>query len=727
MRLTYITLSIVLFGAFSLQTAAQTGKIKKADKKFDHLAYAEAIINYEKIAQKGDSSLVAQHLGSSYFEVRNMEKAEEWFGIASKTENADPSSLYFYAESLKANGKYSEAMLAMEAYNNLNASDSRAKNMLEHPDYLAELLANPDMYTLTNLDCNTKTSDFGPSLYGDTLYFVSSRNEGVSVKRNFSWNNAPFLDLFTAEVSGTNTANVKSAGTHINTPMHEGPACFSADGQRMFFTRNNHLNGKTKKTSDDLVNLKIYIAQRSNASWSSIEEFTWNSDEYSVGHPSLSADGKTLYFASDMPGGKGASDLYTCTLQEDGTWSKPKNMGDKINTEGNEMFPFIDTDGILYFSSDGHLGLGGLDIIQVNSKAIEQVVNMGAPLNSSSDDFSLVMGEDHLSGYVSSNRPGGKGDDDIYAFTINEIPTLVMLGKVIDESTGLALANAQVKLMDKDGKFIGEGSSDPEGNFNFDLTPGACGYMVLVSNGSTWDTYTSEASSCDVRKGEVDLGPLPLTPLGWSAVGTIREKGTLAPQEGFLVTLTNEKTGEVQSATTAADGSVDFPLEAETDYSIRFEKKGFFAKNGMFTTVNMMPGVLEINKYVDLEFEAIEIGKAIKIENIYYDYDKSFIRADAAKELDKIVALLLENPSIKIEMGSHTDARGSDSYNLKLSDRRAKAAMEYLVKKGIARNRVTYKGYGETVLINDCANGTECSDEKHEENRRTEFKVIGFL
>ncbi|MDG1158134.1 MAG: OmpA family protein [Flavobacteriales bacterium] len=270
------------------------------------------------------------------------------------------------------------------------------------------------------------------------------------------------------------------------------------------------------------------------------------------------------------------------------------------------------------------------------------------------------------------------------------------------------------------GGGAGDGNNDASesgangGGLIFLITDNLAGSGNIIANGDA--ARDTRNGGNDAPGGGGSGGSIVLVANNSSGVALIANGGNGGNQ--IISSSENEGPG---------GGSVDFPLEADTDYSIRFEKKGFFAKNGMFSTVNMMPGVIEINKYVDLEFEAIELGKAIKIENIYYDYDKSFIRADAAIELDKIVALLIENPSIKIEMGSHTDARGSDSYNLKLSDRRAKAAMEYLVKKGIARNRVTYKGYGETVLINDCANGTERSDEKHQENRRTEFKVIGFL
>lgn len=721
-----ITLTVCL-SLSALAAFAQGPNMRRANKQYEHLAFAEAIENYEAAALKNDSLTVAESLGTCYFEIRNMSKAQEWFAIATEQEEANASVFYYYAEALKANGKYDEAMVAMSQYQKLNSADQRAKNMLENPNYVEDLNAKPKRYTLTNMDCNTNASDFGPSLLGDTLYFVSSRKSGVGVKRTFSWNNSPFLDLYQAEVAAATTGNIRSAGTEVNSTMHEGPACFTPDGETMYFTRNNRLNGKTKKTSDDLVNLKIFRAKKGALGWTNVQEFEWNSEEYSVGHPSISKDGKTLYFASDMPGGQGATDLYFCELNDDGTWTTPKNLGSTINTEGNEMFPFIDDKGVLYFSSDGHLGLGGLDVFKARIKNNSAPQNLGAPLNSSMDDFSLVLGEDQLHGYLSSNRSGGKGDDDIYAFTINELPSLKMDGLVVDESTGLPLANARVSLKDKNGKVLQTVNSGDLGEFVFDLEPGECGYTVFVEHGETWKTFNSEASSCDVAEGTINLGQCPLEPLAWTALGTIREKGSNTPLEGFMVSLTNDKTGEVLSAETAGDGKVNFPLEAETDYSIRFEKEGFFAKNGRFSTVNMKPGVVEINKYIDLEFEAIELGKGIKIENIYYDYNKSFIRADAAVELDKIVKLLIENPTIKIEMGSHTDARGSDSYNMKLSDRRAKAAMDYLIKNGIAKSRVTFKGYGETSLINKCENGVTCEDELHEENRRTEFKVIGFV
>lgn len=394
----------------------------------------------------------------------------------------------------------------------------------------------------------------------------------------------------------------------------------------------------------------------------------------------------------------------------------------------NEMFPFLHEDGTLYYASNGLPGLGGLDIFESKKKDgfFTKPVNLGAPVNSNLDDFGFALNEARTNGYLSSNRKGGKGDDDLYAFEMEEELPLILAGVVVNAENNEALEGSKVRLKNTSGEVIAEETMGPEGSFSFELDKSQCAYTLEAENGDFWTTYDSEKTPCDLTEGTIDLGNIPLEEMKWGAEGTIRNRHTGEGLEGFSIILTDLNSGEIQGTTTKSDGFASFPLDPGMNYEIRFEKPGYFAKTAVFSTYDMPPGIVEIEKLTGLilDFEPVEVGKEVKIENIYYDYDKSYIRSDAAIELDKIVKLLQDNPTIKIEMGSHTDARGSDSYNLKLSKRRAKSAMEYLIKKGIDPNRLTWKGYGETTLVNACANGVSCPDEVHEENRRTTFKVL---
>ena len=725
-----LILSSALF-LISINSYAQEGRIKKAQKLMDRLAYAEAIEYYNSILEQGvDSAEIAGNMAEAYYQMRDPKGGEEWYAIVVNNDPA-PEDFLRYAEMLKSNGKYPEAQKHMAKYNSLNSEDSRANSHVVNSNYYIELSQETDRFSLRNETNNSNLADFSPMYYGESVVFCSNRNLlGVAVKRRHKWNNDPLLNLFVSKPGDEGKLeNIRAFSETMNTKYHEGPCSFSKDLSTMYFTRNNYLNKKVKKSSDDVIMLKIYTSNKTDIGWSNPQEFPYNSDEYSVGHPTLTQDGKTLYFVSDMPGGYGGTDLWKCKM-ENGQWSKPENMGSLVNTEGNEMFPFIHQDGTLYFASDGLLGLGGLDVFECRpaSNGFNTPENLKAPISSPKDDFGFIANIEKTEGYLSSNRLDGKGDDDIYHFYMKNVIPLTISGTIVNADENMnPLEGARVRLLDAYDKVLETENMPESGYFQFDLDPEHCGYKIQVDNGSGWSDYAYNDTPCDLEEGDIGLGNIPLEEMKYGATGLVREKGTLEPISGFNVILINKLTGEEQTKTTSANGTVSYALEPETDYTVKFEKNGWFAKSADISTVGMEPGVIELERLIDLTFEKIEVGKAIKIENIYYDYDKSFIRKDAAMELDKIVSLLRDNPSIKIEMGSHTDARGSDVYNMKLSQRRAKAAMEYIISQGISKDRMSWRGYGETILVNSCRNGVKCDDQTHEENRRTEFKVVGFV
>ena len=456
-----------------------------------------------------------------------------------------------------------------------------------------------------------------------------------------------------------------------------------------------------------------------------------NNDEYSVCHPSLSKDAKTLYFASDKPGGYGGLDLYECTREIGGPWSTPVNLGPKINTSGEEGFPFIADDGTLYFASDGHGGLGGLDIYSTTQVKTGNKLsswtdpeNLGAPVNTSSDDFGYIIYKDNKTGYLCSNRPGGMGDDDIYSFIKKGI---TLNGIVYDANTGLPIADAEV-IQKEDGVEKGKTKSDKDGNFTF---PGIPGKKYTFN--ATHPGYLPAEIVYDAKE-KPELIKIPMEAEGGISLEvTVIDKKTRDLLEGAKVILTNLSTNKNETCAAAKDGKCTFTLEPNTSYRIEASKETgepdtkYLSVTATQSTIGKKaPATL----YSVLELEKVKKGVAIKIENIYYDLDKWFIRPDAAKELDKLVKVLKDNPTLEIELSSHTDCRATAKYNQQLSSKRAEAAVNYIASQGVDAKRMIAAGYGESRLVNKCAcEGTyvvPCTEEQHQENRRTEFKILKF-
>ena len=486
--------------------------------------------------------------------------------------------------------------------------------------------------------------------------------------------------------------------------------------------------------------MKLFERSLEDGSWGAEKAFPYNNDEYSVGHATLTADGKTMYFASDMPGGTGGVDLYKSNRQANGTWTTPVNLGTRINTEGNEMFPFIHADGILFFASDGHLGLGGLDVFAtpLDAKGTAGIVkNLGTPVNGNRDDFALILDKTMKSGYFSSNRETGNGDDDIYYFALNKPITF---GKRIEgiakDKSGTIVGMAVVSLMDKNGNVLETLTTGEDGYFSFpadDKTE----YKLKGSKTEYFDGTEKANTLGDepVVKADVVLDKDP----GISLVGLVREKGTTTVLDGVKVTLLDNLGGPGANYTTDAEGMFRNPLEGKKladriSYNIKLEKEGYLPKTVTYNKVLDKPGQYEVQSELDLSLTKLEvgmdIGKAIDIQPIYFDVNKYNIRPDAAIELQKIVEVMNAYPTMVIELGSHTDCRATEAYNMTLSDNRAKASAAWIKKKITGADRIYGKGYGESQLVNHCAcdrtdkDNQICSEEEHQLNRRTEFRIV---
>lgn len=638
-------LSIIAISFFlNFASHAQDQKLSKADKLYERYAYIDAIKTYENIAEKGHKSVnLFQKLGNAYYFNSEFEKANKWYSeLFALGQELEPEYYYRYSQTLKSVGDYSKADQMLARFTSKNTSDKRANLYKENRNYLQEIKNNSGRYSIENAGINSEEQDYGSAFHDGKLIFASSRPSGVSKKID-RWTNQSFTKLYASQVNNDGTLSTpEKFSSEIDSKFHEATPAFTKDGKTVYFTRNNFINGKRQKDSDRTTLLKIYRATLENRKWTDIIELPFNSNEYSVAHPTLSTDDKTLYFASNMPGTIGQSDIYKVSINADGTFGKPENLGNKINTEGKETFPFISDENELYFSSDGHPGLGGLDIFKskIDGKNFGEPKNVGEPVNGNQDDFAFMIDTKTQVGFFSSNRSGGNGFDDIYKFKENKKLECEQLlaGIVRDSETVMPLSNAKVTVFSNDFKLLKEIIADASGEYSFQAE---CGKKYRV------------------RAEKMEYNTL--------------EKQVEVP----------ENSGETQ---------LDFDLES---------KIKTIGKDG-------------------------DIAKAFDIKEILFDLDKFNIRADAAIDIEKIIDVMKQYPNMKVDIRSHTDSRASHAYNAKLSENRAKSTMEYMISQGIERSRLTAKGYGETKLLNKCADGVQCSEEEHQKNRRSEFIILNI-
>ena len=646
------TVLVLLVLFVTLVTTAQEKRLKAADESFDSYAYIDAQEIYLKVAKDGYKSAdLFKKLGDSYYFNANLQEAVDWYGALHENYAAEMTSEYLfrYAQSLKGIGAYKKADGIMEVFDaKVGTQERRAELFDKERNYLDLIEMQSGKFLLSDVGVNSSFSDFAPSFHNGEIVFSSSRSKPIQ-KVIHEWNERPFLDLFTAIPENKELVGVSKIPGKANTKFHESTSAFTNDGKTMYFTRNNYASKRLKRDSEGTTLLKLFRSNMENGKWQEAEELPFNSDEYSVAHPAISADGTKLYFASDMPGGMGLSDLYVVDVNEDGSFGKPQNLGGMVNTEGRETFPYLSNIGRLYFASDGHVGLGGLDVfVSVPGAAgFEKPINVGEPVNSQSDDFTFILNETTKIGYFASNRPGGMGDDDIYSFVqTDELITRckqTVVGVITDAETTQPLSKAAVTLFDADMKEVTEGVTDVAGRYKFTL-------------------------ECD--KTYIIRGSKP----------------SYKPTEVKLVT--------------------DYQFEYEHDKPLQLSKG-----NDLLTKVPVELGD--------------DLAKLLKLQPIYFDLDKSKIRPDAEVELQKVIAAMQKYPQLKIDVRSHTDSRAGDNYNMRLSERRAKSTMKYIIEKGgVAKERISGRGYGESSLVNDCSNGVDCSDTLHELNRRSEFIIL---
>lgn len=619
MKKLYITLSFVIASGF---ISAQNKNTKEADKLFDRYEYVDAASAYLKLVENGKGdAYVNRQLAESYYNVFNTKEAAKWYAKVVE-EKQDAETYFKYAQMLKAEGNYVEANKQMNQFAALAPNDHRAKEFKSNPDYLSDLKSQSKLFDIAASDVSSDKSDFGAVLANDnTIYFTSARNTSRRVN---GWNEEPYFDIYKATYNANGTISEATEVDNINTKWHDGPAAISADGNTIYFGSESFNEKEFEK--DKAKRLKygriyLYKATKEGDKWSNKKSLPFNSTEYSVRNPSISKDGKTLYFSSDMPGGLGGEDIWKVSVDGD-SYGTPENLGSNVNTEGNESFPFIANNNVLYFASDSREGFGGFDIFKIDLNKSQEATNIGEPVNTEKDDFSFTYNQDKKVAFFSSNRAGV---DNIY------------------------------------------------------MASPVCGVNGLV---------------------------------------VAKNAKTGAVIEGATVIVVDDKGEVVGNNTTNAQGAAKFGLACEKDFSISATRSGF--ENAVATMTKSEGG----DQMVEILMEPIKpiiTETEVILNPIYFEFNRSNITKQGAEELDRLVEVMNEHPEMVIFAKSHTDSRGSDKYNMNLSDRRAKATVQYIISKGISKDRISGQGFGESEPKVDCK---KCTDEEYATNRRSEFLIV---
>jgi outer membrane protein OmpA-like peptidoglycan-associated protein/tetratricopeptide (TPR) repeat protein len=622
MKKTYIILSFVL--ASSL-LSAQNKDTQVADKLFKKFEFLSAAESYLKLAatQNADGYVYRQ-LADCYYNIYNTKEAAKWYAKAI-TQKQDPELYYRYAQMLKANGNYVESNKQMQKFASMQPNDSRTKTFNENPNYIPVLLDQRKLFDLKMIDINSDKSDFGAVLQGNSIYFTSARNSSSKI---YGWTKEPFLDIYKADLKEDGSISNIVLLNEPNSKYHDGSVSISQDGNTMYFTSDSFRENSFEKDKSNKLKLgrnTIFSAKFVNGKWEEITSLPFNSKDYSSGNPSLSNDGKTLYFSSNRPGSIGGVDIWKVAISENGSYGTPENLGKKINTEGNESFPFISSENVLYFSSDAKPGFGAMDVYKIDLTTNSEVKNVGKPVNSEKDDFAFSFNEIKKIGFVASNR---NGNDDI--FQLIPVCNYEVNTVVTNAITGAILAEANVSILDDKNNLI-----------------------------------SSEKSN--------------------------------------------------------SKGEVSFSVDCEKSHTIQASKEGFESNLFAVTASNQKGGSIKIDAALK-PISAIITETEVILNPIFFEYNQSNVTQQGAFELDKLVQIMKNNEKLIIFVKSHTDSRGSDDFNLLLSEKRAKATIQYIISKGIDAKRISGKGFGETELKVDCKE--KCTEAEHELNRRSEFRIV---
>ncbi len=708
-----LLLTTLLTAIIALNGFGQQKTLIKADKHFKKHEYTAAIDEYSKYLATKNSGEVTQKLAQAYMAAKRYPEALETYRVLIKLYPAKTELMLPYADLLMSQKSYKAARVVLKRYLNYHPED-RALIMpkLRACGNYSSLSVNKFAVKAEATNFNSEFNDFSPTVVEDKLIWCSSR---AYHKSRYLWDNQHFINLFEGQLNGIGQIDDATAMPKtINSKLHEGPATFDQATKTLYFTRNTS-NEREQR------NLQImYTQKEGDEKWSKPKHLNFHKKHSSEGHPTISKDGQTMYLVTNYSDGYGGTDLYKSSKTPYGKWGTPENLGKSINTNGNELFPYIADDGYLYFSSDTHPGLGGLDLFRVKVKGDKygEVEHLGAPFNSEKDDFGIcLIGRDSTDfrGFFSSNRGARNGNDDIYHFQNIMIDLNVT---VKDKENGKSIPMASIELIDDKGKVV-RGVSDEFGEYFIRLNP-EIAYKVNCDK----KRYTTEALAFDTKgftenktiEKEIYLSKGYTPHLTGKVVnGT---SNTILPKA--VVVLKDVNTGDVRSYE-SEDGYYDFSVQPGSEYLILAQKTDFMShEQTVSVPLNQMRNINRISP-----LERLKKNKILDIENIYYEFDRAAITPESRTTLNKVIRILKNNPDIVLELSSHTDARGTDEYNKVLSQKRAKSALAYFEKFGIEPFRLVYKYYGETQPKMPCPNG-DCPEEVHAANRRTEFKILDF-
>jgi outer membrane protein OmpA-like peptidoglycan-associated protein len=631
---------------FILSFAQEKDKmLAKGDKLYNDYAYFNSVKVYEGVANKGYKSVeLFEKLGNAYFFNALYPEANKWYTELFALDQEVESIYYYrYSQTLKTVGEFNKSNEYLMKFAKYNSQNSLSIQYAKDKNYLEEIGKKPIRYSIENLGINSVSSDYGASVYKDLLVFTSTRKPGKNTEKRDSWTTDYYSSLYSTILPKENKLSIVTPfSEEIQSEYHKSTPVFTKDGKTMYFTRSDHRRKDRSRGLDEKIQLRIVKATFENGKWGDVIDLPINSNNYSCGHPALGSNERSLFFSSDMPGGYGDSDIYIVNILGDNTYGRPENLGKNINTQGKETFPFVSDTDELYFASDGHLGLGGLDIFITNikdKKYTNTVCNLGKPMNSPFDDFSFFKLDNSNIGFFASNREGGQGKDDLYSFIEQTEPenTLKLENlKIVDKETQNLIKEIVVTVYDSNHNILRTLKADKDGK-----------YSIVIDNAKSSVVYV-EAKSPEYGTQEITL-----------------------------------------------DGSKD----------------------------QMKNVQIELPKTLKNLTEGTDLAKLF-LNDILFDLGKYSITKDSEVELQKVVEFMNSYPSIKISIRTHTDSRQSASANMELSEKRAKTIMNYLIDHGITRDRLSSTAYGESQLLNKCADGVVCTEAEHKVNRRCEFIIL---
>jgi len=719
----------IIFLGCSIGLSAQGLRKKLADEYFDAFAYESAAPIYKDLGSqtikgKNQNWEVVRRGAISYMLSQNYAQADKMYEALYKSGNCTAEDNHNYAEVLRVLAKYTQSKLIMESIISTNPNDFWASQYLSDAGYFTDLKLDSSTFKIKKMPFSKGYGDFSPMLVKDKILFTSYRHNQAFVNRSFGWDQTFYVNTYVSSPNNKgeykSSKLVKLAGNKELVP-HDGPYAISeANGLAMVTMNIPGTYGKK-----DIIRLGMFYTTMDvntfpkNVQTKNIKPFPFNSIEYNVGHPCFSADGNTLYFVSDMPGGFGKSDIYKSTWQN-GAWTKPENLGEKINTPYDEMFPSISHDGDLFFASKGHVGLGGLDIFMARhlNGSFEDPENIGYPVNTSYDDFGITLNKEGNTAYFTSNR--GDLYDRIYE-TNMYVPVFNLNVIVTENNTEkTALSNTEVTIKNLTTGTEEKIMTDSLGRLEHKLKKNTQ-YEIIVSK----EDYESEGSytvsTVGKLKSENFEADMSMKSLKVDVLVKIVDKETKQILVGAKVKVKNETTGFFAEYTTDDKGYIKFVSDRKRDYSLSSHYHSHKDGTGSFNT-KIDKDITKVD--LTFEMEMIKKGDVFVINDIYFDYNKATLRIESTQELDKLAAFLLENLNIKVELSAHTDSRGSSKDNLNLSQKRAQSCVDYLIQKGVPKANIVAKGYGEGKLVNKCSDWVECTEEEHQANRRTEIKVL---